>query len=174
MSDRRGLRGFDLSAGGAAGDIISELRKEGHISDWAFVTFHRFLHDLRCCHGTSDGIVGQLAERVQTSTRSRLAPPGGGDPDAYARVRRVLDRMLDHERQLFGYLVKQRELARGSLSDFGKQTSGYRTNKTSRAYSVGRISGLVATVAELWSGQDAVGGMAYRHRHMAHAAHSPP
>lgn len=140
---------MDLLAGGAAGDIVSELHKEGHISDHAYVVFCRFLHDLRMCHGTSDGIVGQLSERVQSSTRARLAPPGGGDPDSYARVRKVFDGLFDHERRLFGYLVTQRERAFNSLSDFGRQTSNYKTNKTTRAYTVGRVNGLVASIAEL-------------------------
>jgi hypothetical protein len=141
---------LDWMAGGAMGDVVEELHKEGHVSDAHYVTACRFLHDLRRSHGTSDGIVGQLCERVQTSTRERLAPPGGGDFDAYERVRRVLDGLFGHERRLIGFLVVQKELARGSLSDFGRQMSGYKTNKTTRAYAVGRINGLLASIAELY------------------------
>lgn len=152
LNDRRHAVALQLDwmAGGAMGDVLEELHKEGHVSDAHYVATCRFLHDLRRSHGTSDGIVGQMCERVQTSTRERLAPPGGGDPDAWVRVMRALNGLAWHERMLFSYLVRQKELARGSLSDFGRQVSGYKTNKTTRAYAVGRINSLLASIAELY------------------------
>lgn len=139
---------LDTMAGGALGDVFDELHREGHISDGDYVACCRFLDDLRRSHGNSDGIVGQVCERVQTSTRERLAPPGGGDVDAFARVTRLLDSLPDHQRKWIGSLIVKREVARGSLSDLGRITSAYKTNKTTRAFAVGRITAISASIAE--------------------------
>lgn len=141
---------IDWMAGGAMGDVVDELYKEGHVSDLEYVACCRFLDDMRRSHGTSDGIVGQVCERVQTSTRERLAPPGGGDPDAFARVTRLLNSLPTHQRAWISSLIVKREVARGSLSDLGRIFSGYKTNKTTRAFAVGRVTAIVASIAEAY------------------------
>lgn len=139
---------MDWNAGGAMGDVVEELHREGHVPDDHCLAVYRLLEDMRRAHGSSDGIVGQVCERVQTCTRERLAPPGGGDLDAFNRMTRLLDALSVHERRLLNFLVVQRELARGSLSDLGRMSSGYQTNKTTRAFAVGRISSLLASIHE--------------------------
>ena len=141
---------IDWMAGGAMGDVVDELHREGHVSDAHYVASCRLLEDMRRSHGTSDGIVGQVCERVQSSRRERLAPPGGGDPDAFARMTRLLDGLAGHERRLLNFLIVQRELARGSLSDLGRMSSGYKTNKTTRAFAVGRVMSLLASIHEVY------------------------
>jgi hypothetical protein len=138
-------------AGGSMADVVEELRKEGHVSDAHYVASCRLLEDMRRAHGSSDGIVGNVCERVQTSRRVRLGPPGGGDQDAFDRMMRMLDALSQHERKLLGFLIVQRELPRGSLSDLGRMTSGYQTNKTTRAFAVGRISSLLASIHERYA-----------------------
>ncbi len=136
-------------AGGATEDVVDELRKEGHVTDRQYVAVRRFLDDMRKAHGSSGGIVPQYGERVQSSLRERMAPPGGGDPDAFVRMNRVLTGLREHERQLLGYLIVKRELPRGSLTDRGRMTSGYSNGKTARAFTTGQIRALFESIAEL-------------------------
>lgn len=140
----------DWMAGGAFGDVVGQLGKEGHVPAPHLVSAFRLLSDMRSAHGTSAGIVPQYGERVQTSIRARQHPPGGGNPDAFARMSRLLASLRAHERALLAWLIIHRELPRGELSDLGRMASGYRTSKTTRAHTVGRISGLLASIAELY------------------------
>jgi hypothetical protein len=137
-------------AGGSFRDVLMELHKEGHISDVQYVTACRLVQDMQRAHGSSAGIVSQTQERVQTSLRSRTAPPGGGDPDAFARMDRLLSQLRGHERDVLAFLILKRELPRGSLSDLGRLLSRYQTNKTTRAAAVGRIGALLDSVVELY------------------------
>jgi hypothetical protein len=133
-------------AGGAFGDVIEELWKEGHIPQEHYMSARRFLHDMRRFHGHSHGVV-QYGERVQSSYTDRL-PALGGSSEAFRRVQKLLDGLYAHDRGLFNYLVRKKELARGSLSDLGRMWSGYKTNKTTRAYMAGRVASLIATMHE--------------------------
>jgi hypothetical protein len=142
---------FHGMAGGSMGDVMEELHKEGHIRSAHYVAVCKLLDDMRRSHGTSAGIVSMPSERVDTSIRDRLAPPGGGDQDAFARMSKALERLRSHERELLAFLVLQRELARGALSDYGRQWSSYKTNKTTRAVAVGKVSSLAASIAEAYS-----------------------
>jgi hypothetical protein len=137
-------------AGGSMGDVMAELHREGHIKAEDYVAVCWLLEDMRASHGTSAGIVGEVCEKVQTSLRERMCPPGGGDPDAFDRMSRVLDRLRAHERDLLRVLVVQRELPRGGLSDMGRLRSAYRTNKTTRAFAVGMIASLASSIAQLY------------------------
>jgi len=137
-------------AGGSFPDVLAELHKEGHITDRQYGTACRFVADMQASHGTSDGIVSQTQERVQTSHRARTRPPGGGDPDAFARMDRLLCQLRSHERGVLEFLILRRELPRGSLCDLGRQLSRYQTNKTTRAAAVGRIGALLDSVVELY------------------------
>jgi hypothetical protein len=137
-------------AGGAMGEAVEELRKEGHVSEPQWMACRRFLEDLRRLHGSSAGIVPLYQERVQTSVRARSRPPGGGDPDAFARVTRVLNSLHPHERNTLGYLIVRKELPRGSLADFGRLYSAYKQNKTAKAFSTGVVQSLLASIACLY------------------------
>jgi hypothetical protein len=150
LRDRQNAQ-IDWMAGGAMGDVVEELHKEGHVSDAEYVACCRFLEDMRRSHGTSDGIVSQVCERVQTSRRERLAPPGGGDPDAFARVTQLLNGLPHHQRTWMNSLILKREAVRGSLSDLGRIASAYKTNKTTRAFAVGRITAIFASIAEQYA-----------------------
>jgi hypothetical protein len=44
---------------------------------------------------------------------------------------------------------------RGTLSDLGRQRSGYATQKTARAFAVGRVSALLDTLADQYLGVEA-------------------
>ncbi len=151
MSDRAARARFSLDsmAGGAFGDIVCEMQREGHVPSAHLASAYKLLRDMRAAHGASAGIVPLYGERVQASLRSRERPPGGGDPDAFARMRRVLDGLSEHERALLGWLIVSKELPRGSLSDLGRMHSGYKTARTTRAYAVGRIASLLASIHEL-------------------------
>jgi len=128
---------------------VHELYREGHIPEEHYVSAQRFLQDVRKFHGHSHGVV-QYGERVQSSYKDRL-PVLGGRPDAFRRMQKMLDGLYAHDRGLFNYLVRQKELARGSLSDLGRMWSGYTTNKTTRAYMTGRVASLVASMHESYS-----------------------
>lgn len=141
---------LDWMAGGAVGDVVEELRKEGHISDRQYVAVCRLLEDMRRAHGTSAGIVPEYGERVQTSVRPRGRPPGGGDPDAFNRMDRLLGSLREHERRMLGYLIVKKELPRGSLADYGRQASGYKHNRAARAFATGKIRSLLESIEELY------------------------
>ena len=134
--------------GGALGDVVDEVYKEGHIPAAHYASAQCFLRDMRKFHGHSFGIV-QYAERVQSSYKDRL-PALGSRPEAFRRMQKVLDGFYEHDRGLFNYLVRKKELARGALSDLGRMWSGYKTNKTTRAYMVGRVASMVATMHETY------------------------
>ena len=137
-------------AGGSMGDVVAILRREGHLSDMQYAAAARLLRAMRRAHGSSGGIVGELQERVQTSIRERIAPPGGGDPDAFALVDRVLSKLRRHERELLGHLIVMRELPRGgSLADRGRARSGFEHTRSARACTTGQIVSLLDTVVEL-------------------------
>jgi len=152
--DRRNAarKALDKIAGGSIGDVIEELHREGHIKDSHYVAVCRLLADMRTHHGDSGGIVSEVQERVQTCIRERLCPPGGGDPDAFARMSRALNLLRPHERELLNFLVVKKELGRGALSDWGRLRSAYRTNKTTRAAAVGQVTCLAASIAEVYGG----------------------
>lgn len=131
------------------GDVISDLHNEGHISPRQFRAVVCFLSDWQAYHGHSGGLVGQLAEKVQTAPREPLWPPGG--PVGIVEFDRRLNRLRPHERTLLRFLVTHREKARGTLSDLGRQISGYKTAKTTRAVVVGRVGALCDSLAEIYT-----------------------
>lgn len=135
-------------------DVISDLHTEGHITPRQFRAAVAFLCDLQASHGSSGGLVGEVAERVQTGVRARLWPPGG--PAGIVALDQRLRRLRPHERRLMAFLVTHSELARGSLSDFGRTHSGYQTARTTRAVTVGRIGALLDTLAEEYLGPETV------------------
>jgi hypothetical protein len=149
MSNRR--RAAADAPGGSMADVFEDLRAEGHLTGRQHQAVIRFLAELQTHHGRSDGIVGQIAERVQTSVRARLWPPGGPSGNLGSLDAR-LNRLRGHERRLMAYLIKHRELTRGSLRDFGRVHSAYTKRETARAYAVGRIAALAETLADEYLG----------------------
>lgn len=136
------------------GDVLDSLREDGHLSDRRYKAGMLFLADLQAAHGSSDGLVGQTAEKVDNGVRERLRPPGG--PSGIAALDQRLNRLRKHERELMGWLVQHKERNRGSLADLGRVDSGYRTVKTGRAYAAGRVASLLDTLAEEYLGAEAV------------------
>lgn len=129
------------------GDVLEALHAEGHLSPRQHRAFALFLCSLQAQHGTSEGIVMQLAERVQSSSKGRLRPPGGR-PGHIAGLDALLHRLRPHERRLLAFMIRHRELPRGSLRDFGRQVSGYTDRIPARAVAIGRIGALLDTLAD--------------------------
>jgi hypothetical protein len=112
-----------------------------------------FWRDLTAWYGGSEGLVmGDINDRVQLSRGARMWPPGGSYSAALSTFDARLNRLRRHERRLVGWLIKHRELARGTLADFGRTTSAYKTRRDQRAVSVGRIGALLDTLADEYLG----------------------
>jgi hypothetical protein len=135
------------------GDVLDTLKEDGHLSERRYRAGMLFLADLQAAHGSSDGLVGQASEKVDSGARERLRPPGG--PSGIAELDGRLNRLRRHERRLMEWLIRHRELNRGSLADLGRMDSGYATVKTGRAYAAGRIASLLDTLAEEYLGPEA-------------------
>jgi hypothetical protein len=58
--------------------------------------------------------------------------------------------MHPHERHLMRRLVLGKEMARGTLEDLGRLSSGYKTAKMRRAVAVGRIVAFLHTQVEIY------------------------
>jgi len=129
-------------------DVLTSLVKQGHLTQAQAKAGYSFLRDLQKSQGSSAGLVGQVAERVDSSTMARLAPPDGGGSDAYSKV---LQGLRPHERELLHFLVIHKELPRGSLADWGRQNSAYKTPKTATAAAVGAIRMMLDSMAALYT-----------------------
>lgn len=151
MSKREGVRSEHWQAGGALGDVVLELQKEKHLTTEQVRAALSFLRDLRSAYGSSAGVVGQIAERVDASLTLRLGPPGRAANASHERMSYVLRQLRAHERETLHFLIMRRELPRGGLSDLGRIYSGYRTQRTMRAAATGQVRALLATVAELYA-----------------------
>lgn len=141
--------------GGAMGDLLEDLQQERHLSERQWLAATLFLRDLQGVHGHSGGLVGELRDKVDVSVRPRLWPPGGPSGDLGALDAR-LNRLRGHERRLMEFLIRHRELARGSLKDFGRMHSAYTKRETARAYAIGRIAALLETLADEYLGSGAL------------------
>jgi hypothetical protein len=150
MTNRR--RPAPNAPGGPLEDIFEDLRSEGHLTARQHLAGMLLLRDLQAAHGRSAGLVGSPSEKVQTGASERICPPGG--LYGIAEMDRRLNRLRPHERRLMSRLVTCREKARGSLPDLGRLLSGYKTAKTTRAVMVGRVGGLLDSVAEIWLGPE--------------------
>jgi hypothetical protein len=147
MSNRR-LPAPD-APGGALPDVIDDLHAEGHLTQRQHQAALLFLRELQASCGRSAGLVMDISERVDTSRRPASRPPGG---PSVAHLDQRLNRLHGHERQLMAHLVRSRELARGKLSDYGRTRSAYATQKTARAFAVGRVSALLDSLADTYLG----------------------
>jgi hypothetical protein len=144
-----GRPGYDWQAGGALTDILTDLRREGHISDALMVSACRLVHDMTRMHGSSAG-VSSYSERLD----SGVAPSKRScrsDPDAFARMDRALGLLRRHERQLLATCILAKENHRGTLTDWGRQHSQYKTPKTQKAMATGAMRSLLGTIHEIYS-----------------------
>lgn len=133
------------------GDVISDLHQEGHVSPKQFRAAVSFLNDLHAWHGGSGGLVlGDIDDRVQMSHEGRLWPPGGSYSAALGAFDARLKLLRPHERHLMRRLVVGKEMARGTLADLGRLSSGYKTAKTRKAVAVGRICAFLDTLVEIY------------------------
>lgn len=134
-------------AGGQFATIVSDLYKRGRISPRQARAAQMFLADLTAYHG-STGMAG-YQERVDTSTTgSKLS----GWTQAHCNCQRILDRLWFHERETLHYLITQRERARGSLADLGRQLYGYADQDMAVAAATAKISAVLETIAEQYLG----------------------
>ena len=141
----------DWQAGGAFGDILEDLKREGHIRDELYIAGFRLIHDMTRCHGHSGGLIGSYDDNPKGGRHERLPAVHVPDMDAFSRMDRVLGGLRGHERELLSYCVKSRDLARGGISDWGRQRSKYSTAKTQRAWTVGQIRSLLESIFELYT-----------------------
>jgi hypothetical protein len=63
---------------------------------------------------------------------------------------RVVGNLRTHERETMAYLIRCRELSRGTLAERGRQTSGYTHGRAARAFMTGRIVALLDSIAEVY------------------------
>lgn len=140
----------DWQAGGSFGDILTDLKREGHITPDLYIAGFRLIHDMTKCHGTSMGLTSQYGEQLDGSEPTRLPPHYIPDLDAFRRMDSVLGGLRQHERALLSYCVRSRDLPRGGLSDWGREYTGYETAKTARAATVGMIKAMLGSVYELY------------------------
>ena len=138
----------DWAAGGALGEIIDDLRREGHLTDDLYAAGGRLVHDMTRCHGSSSAWgVGAYGERIGRGDGvSRRA-----DFDAFQRMAAVLARLREHERTLLAFCILSRELERGKLADWGRKASSYKTRQQCKAFAVGQIRSMLETVADAYA-----------------------
>lgn len=145
MSNRR--RPSPNAPGGSMGDVIEDMAEKGHLNARQREAAALFLAALQAHHGSSQGIVGSTSDKVDCTLQLPCWPPGGGVPvDA---CERLLKGLRGHERELLKFLVTHRELPRGSLADWGRQHSNYKTGKTQLAVTVGRVTAMLDSIAEI-------------------------
>lgn len=136
------------------GDLLEDMRLGGHLTPRQHRAAMLFLRDLGAQHGTSAGIVGVVGERVDSGIRPPLCPPGGLIGADLVLLDNRLHGLRRHERWLLGFLVQHRELQRGTLRDLGRLRSGYTDRVAAQGVAVGRIGGLLDTLADEFLGPE--------------------
>jgi hypothetical protein len=127
---------------------LEELREEGHLSLRQYQAGVMLLRMLQTWHGTSRGFARWVVERIDNGNYEEALEHRASKAHL-GQLDNLLKGLRSHERELLKFLVVHRELPRGSLADWGRQHSGYKTNKTRRAVIVGRVTGFLDSVAEL-------------------------
>lgn len=136
----------DWQAGGSLLDTALRLHSDGHIGDRLLAAGGRLVRDMTVCHGTSAGMVGQYDGPTGRSDPHTRLPVRSGAYEAFARMQRVLDALRPHEKDLLRFLVCSRDLERGSLADWGRQTSAYQSKPTQIASAAGQVRCLLETI----------------------------
>lgn len=145
----------DWQAGGALPDILLELRKDGHITDALYAAGARLVRDMTRWHGRSDVLISGYGNRIRGGSSGGL-PQGRPDYDAFQRMDRVLAAMRSHERDLLGFCILSRDLDRGSLADWGRQTSAFKNRNTTRAHAIGQVRTMLHSIMETYDQTQAV------------------
>lgn len=140
--------GDDWMAGGNLGDVLTGLHREGHVRPHQARAVSLFLDDMRRCHGSSAGLVCQMDNDKIGNSGKAMFLTSHGDLFAFERMQSLLASLHPHERQTLAFLITCKEKDRGSLADYGRRHSAYEPAKTTRAWSVGRISALLESIAE--------------------------
>lgn len=141
MSNRKRVAGPS-----GLGYVIDDIQKEAsHLTTYQKLAAALVMQHMCGVVGSSDGLVGQLSTKVDCSTRPRALPP---NPHGYIneQVARAVSNLRDHEKELLRRMAGGRGRC---LSDYGKVKSGFKVNRTARAFAIGRVSALLDTVAEL-------------------------
>lgn len=128
------------------GYVVDDIRKEAsHLTVYQYQAAMLIMQHMSGGGGSSEGLVGQMADKVDCSTVARIAPPNpGGWVDE--RTSRELRGLRQHEIELISRIA----FGRGRcLEEYGMVNSGYKTNKTARAFAIGRVTALLESVAEL-------------------------
>lgn len=137
-------------SGGAFASIVSDLFKKGRITPRQARAAQMFLDDLTSYHGTSGA--GGYGERVDNSRK-----PGGklsGWTQSHINAQAILDKMWHHERRTLEYLILNREKARPSLADFGREAFGYTEPHSAAAAAIAKIGCLLDSISEHYLGVD--------------------
>lgn len=140
----------DWQAGGNFVDILTDLKREGHIGDELYIAGCRLLHDMTRVHGASTGLTAKYDDKVDTGSQPSLPPRFAADLDAFTRMNSVLCQLRDHERAVLAFCILSRELQRGSMSDWGRQHSAYVTAKRAHSFAVGQIKSLLESLSEIY------------------------
>jgi hypothetical protein len=128
------------------GYVVDDIRKEAsHLTVSQYEAAKLIMAYMAGGWGSSEGLVGQIGTKVDCSTVARLYPPsGGGHLDE--RTAQQLRGLRQHEIELISRIA----FGRGRcLEEYGMVNSGYKTNKTARAFAIGRVTALLESVAEL-------------------------
>lgn len=139
-------------AGGSFAEIVASLFKSGRLSARQVRAAEMFLRDLTAYHGSTG--TGGYGERVDSSRR-----PGGklsGWTQAHIDCQAILDKMWWHERRTLEFLILNRERARRSLADFGREAFGYEDRSMATAAAIAKIGGLLDSIAEHYLGHEAL------------------
>lgn len=134
-------------AGGAFATIVAELYKKGRITPRQARAAQMFLNDLTAYHGSTG--TGGYGERVDSTAR-----PGklSGWTQAHINAQAILDKLWQHERKTLDYLITNREKARPSLADFGREVFGYDDRSMAIASAIAKIGALLESLAEHYCG----------------------
>ena len=83
-------------------DILEELDQDGHLTPRQRQAAALILRHLRASHGSSNGVVGEIAEKVDTS-RQPPAWPAGSDGAPIGILDGMLRGLRLHERELVAF-----------------------------------------------------------------------
>ncbi len=127
------------------GFVINDIqREEKHLTIYQRDAALLLMAYMEATGGSSAGLVGRMADKVDCSTVQRSHPPGGGELDE--RWARLLRSLHKHELELITRIAHGRG---GCLEQLGKVKSSFKANRTARAFAIGRVTALLDSVVEL-------------------------